>query len=416
MADESRVATSSPKGALGKVKVLEWAQFVAGPYCAKLLGDNGAEVIKVEQPGLGDEARRRGPFPQDIPHAERSALFLYLNTNKKGVTLDVTTETGREVFRKLIEHVDILVEDNPPHLLEERGLSYENLRKVNPRLIMASITPFGQTGPYRDYKAYYLNTFHGSGFGYLTPAAPGDPEVLKRTPIMLGGFLTEYYSGVSAAIGTLAALYVRRMTGEGQHIDVSKLETALLPQKEAIARCQSDGEVLNRASVIGAASWGGTLPCKDGYVLMGGSQPNQFAAVLNLMGNPEWSRDEKFRPDQIHLHGSEMQPYVRAWVAERCKEDIWHDGQRRGAPLGAVYTVGEVLQSDHLKARGFFVEIDHPEVGRLLYPSVPYKLSKTPARFERPAPLLGEHNEEVYCECLGYSPQDLARLKGTGII
>ena len=308
------------------------------------------------------------------------------------------------------------MEDKPPSLMEELGLSYENLRTINPRLIMTSITSFGQTGPYRDYKAYYLNTFHGSGFGYLTPGAPDNLEVLKRPPIMLGGFLAEYQSGVVAGIATLAALYVRRMIGEGQHIDVSKMETPLVHQKEGVAKHLIDGEVMNRASSFGAASWGGILPCKDGYVLMGGSQPNQVAAVLDLMGNPEWSKDERFAPENIHLHGAEMKPYVEAWVAERRKEEIWHAGQRRGAPLGALHTVEEVMQSEHLKARGFFVEIDHPEVGKLPYPSVPYKLSGTPARFERAAPLLGEHNEEVYCDRLGYSREDLAKMKGTGVI
>ncbi|MCK4242122.1 MAG: CoA transferase, partial [Dehalococcoidia bacterium] len=157
--------------ALAGVKVLEFASFVSGPYCVKLLADLGAEVAKIEKPGVGDEARRRGPFPNDIPHPERSGLFLYLNTNKLGITLDVNSQTGKRIFKQLVEWADILVEDNPPKVMEELGFDYETLKTINPQLVMTSLTPFGQSGPYRDYKAYGLNISHGSGSGYLTPIA-----------------------------------------------------------------------------------------------------------------------------------------------------------------------------------------------------------------------------------------------------
>lgn len=413
---ENKAAGSKARGALTGVKVLEYAHFVAGPYCTKLFADNGAEVIKVEEPNVGDEARRRGPFPGDIPDIECSALFLYLNTNKKGITLNMDTTTGREIFKKLVREADILIEDNPPHRMQELGLDYQSLKQANPQLIMASITPFGQTGPYRDYKCYYLNTFHGSGFGYLTPADTLDPQVLEREPIMMGGFLAEYYSGVHASIAVQAALYMRRMAGIGQQVDVSKQETQYVAQKIDMAAQHEEGEVLSRASKAGSHSWGGLLPCKDGYVHMMGTQPHQVAAIFDLMGNPEWSKDEKFSPEQFHLHSFDMRPYVVAWVAEHTKEEIWHGGQKRGAPLGAVYTIGEVMHSEHLKAREFFVEIDHPKAGKLSYPSTPFRFSGTVQAFQHPAPLLGEHNKEIYCERLGYSSDDLVQMRRTGVI
>jgi len=411
-------ARSKSKGALTGVKVLEWAHFVAGPYCAKFLADNGAEVIKVEEPEMGDESRRRGAFPNDIPHPERSALFLYLNTNKKGVTLNLNTVTGKEVFERLIKEVDIFIEDNPPHLMHELGLDYRNLKAINPQIIMTSITPFGQTGPYKDYKAYYLNTFHSSGFGYLTPSDPFNPRIVEREPIMMGGFLAEYYSGVHATVATMAALYARRMLGIGQCIDVSKQETQFVAQKTDMANYCDDGQVLNRASTLGlgAHSWGGTIPCKDGYVNMMGAQPDQVAAIFDLMGNPEWSKEEKFSPEQFHLHSMEMRPHVLSWAAEHNKEEIFHGGQQRRVPLAAVYTVEEAMNTEHLKEREFFVEIDHPKAGRLAYPSATYRFSRTPVRFERPAPMLGEHNREVYCEQLGYSQEDLVQMRRTGVI
>jgi len=404
------------KKALEGVKVLEWAQFVAGPYCGKLLADLGADVIKIEKPGVGDAARGRGPFPGDVPHLERSALFLYLNTNKSGVTLDVKTGVGREVFLKLVQEVDILVEDNPPKLTEELGLGYESLRDINPQLVMASITPFGQAGPYRDYKAYYLNTFHGSGFGYVTPLEQHDPHILEREPIVMGGLFGEYQSGLNAAAATLAALYLRVVAHVGQHIDISKQETLLNSQRVEVGEYLEDGRVMSRTGIDepSALRWDGLMPCKDGYVyMMGGSQ---IQNLFDLMGNPEWSRDEKFSPESFRSHRMEVRPHVLAWVAEQHKEEIWHGDQQRGIPMAAVYTVEEVLNSEHMKAREFFVEIDHPEAGRLTYPSGLYRLSDTPVRFERPAPLLGEHNEKVYCDRLGYSQEDLVKMRESGAI
>ncbi len=405
------------KRTLEGVKVLEWAQFVAGPYCSKLLADLGAEVIKVEEPGLGDEARRRGPFPKDVPHPERSALFLYLNTNKKGITLSLEQESGREILRRLIAEVDVLVEDNPPRLVEELGLGYDNLKAINPRLVMTSITPFGQTGPYRDYKCYYLNTCHGSGFGYLNPSDPHNPSILEREPIMTGGFLAEYYSGLTAGIATMAAVYGAGATGGGQHIDVSKQEAVFQAAKVNVAQYFVDGEVPNRVpTTISASSWGGIMPCKDGYVYMMGAERHQVEAVFDLLGKPEWTKDERYSPEQFYLHGLEIRPWVQAWVKDRGKEEIWHGGQKRRGPISAIYTVGEIAESEHFKAREFLVEMDHPEAGRLRYPSRPYCFSATPVRLEHPAPLLGEHNEEIYCGHLGYSHEDLVLLKRTGII
>jgi crotonobetainyl-CoA:carnitine CoA-transferase CaiB-like acyl-CoA transferase len=167
------------KTALARVKVLEYAQLAAGPYCTKLLADLGAEVIKIEPPRVGDEARRREPFLGDIPHLERSGFFFYLNTNKLSITLNINTTTGRRIFRELVKECDILVEDNPPRVMKDLSLDYRSLQIINPRLIMTSITPFGQYGPYRDYKAYHLNTYHGSGVAKILASIL--PEATQRT-------------------------------------------------------------------------------------------------------------------------------------------------------------------------------------------------------------------------------------------
>ncbi len=196
------------QGALYDLKILEYAQFISGPYCAKLMADLGAEVIKVEAPGLGDRARRYGPFPQDIPHPEKSGLFIYLNSNKKGITLDLHTTTGMKIFKELVRWADILVENNPPQFMKRLRLNYETLKEVNPRLIMISITPFGLTGPYRDYKTTELITFHMSGLGYETPGSVDDPE--KEPPLKAAGHQASFLGGTMGALLTLFALHPTR--------------------------------------------------------------------------------------------------------------------------------------------------------------------------------------------------------------
>jgi len=399
--------------ALSGVKVLEYAQLVTGPYCTKLLADLGAEVIKIEEPGIGDEARRRGPFLNDIPHPERSGLFLYVNTNKLGITLGVETATGKKIFRELAKEADILVEDKPPGVMNGLGLDYESLREINPRLVMTSITPFGQTGPYKNYKAYHLNVVHASGGGYLHP--PGSPN-LKREPTKGGGLFDDYSSGVTAAVGTLGALYVQRMTGKGQHVDVSKQEAVSSLDGVTLAQYPNEGIVPRRVPIRPMRM---VLPCKDGYVIGGGGalQDDQWQAMKKLLGNPAWAEDEKFKDeDSRGEHLEEISLHFAEWVLPRYREEYYHQGQAAGLAVALVRTAGEVVNSEQFMERRFFVEIDHPETGRLKYPSVPYRFSATPFRVTRPAPLLGQHNEEIYCQRLGYSRQELVRMREAGII
>jgi crotonobetainyl-CoA:carnitine CoA-transferase CaiB-like acyl-CoA transferase len=193
--------------------VLEYCSTISGPYCTKLMADLGAEVIHVEPPEKGDDARRSPPFPGDVPHPEKSGLFLLLNTNKLGITLDPKLPRGKKLFEKLAGEVDVLVDDGPPEQLEEMGLGYDHLRERNPGLIVASISPFGRSGRLKDYKAYPLNIAHASGQGYVHPMPSPD---LERAPTRIGGECTEYDPGQTAAFAILAALYSRGITGRGQ--------------------------------------------------------------------------------------------------------------------------------------------------------------------------------------------------------
>jgi len=401
-----------PKRALEGVKVLELCQAVAGPYCTKLLADLGAEVVKIERPGGGDVARSLPPFFHDIPHPERSGLFLYLNTNKLGVTLNVATATGKDIFQELVKQADILVEDNPPQWMTKQGLDYESLQEINPRLIMTSITPFGQTGPYRDYKAYPLNVFHCGGEGYLTP---GGVENVGRPPLKVGGFLVEYDSGLSAAIAILAALYWRRKSGGGQRIDISKQESLMALNRLDMVRSANEGEVITRAKQ--GVPYGGALPCKDGYTVFITWESVQWDRLVAFMENPEWANDDKFEDyaDRVK-HGELLNALLTEWLVNHTQEELYHEGQAAGVPFAMVYTSKDLVDSAHLKARGFFVEIDHPKTGKVKYPSAPYQFSETPWQVIRPAPLLGEHNEEIFVRRLGHRREELAKLGAAGVI
>ena len=404
--------------ALEGLKVVELASFVAGPYCAKLLADLGADVIKIEEPPAGDLARTRGPFPDDIPHPERSGLFLLLNTSKRGVTLDVGTATGRDIFKRLVAWADILVEDHAPQQMEERGLTYQDLKAENPGLIMTSISPFGQSGPYRDFKAYPLNTFHSGGEPCIMLHGTSSPG---RAPINGPAFMGECDCGLGAAIATLGALYWRGTSGRGQHIDASKQDMLIsLERLENVLyhnRKKDETRALIDAAAKGAGMVGGLLRCQDGYVVLAAMQDNQWRGLVDLMGDPEWARDERFQgEDSRTLHAREATARVQEWMEHRTKEEVFRGGQARGVPVGAVQSPQDLVHSPQLRARGFFAEVDHPQAGRFEYPAAPYVFSETPWAATRPAPLLGEHNEEVYRGLLGYRAIDLVKMRVAGII
>ena len=398
------------EAALAGVKVLEFCEMVSGPYCAKLLADLGAEVIKVERPVTGDQARGRGPFLHDTPHPERSGLFLYLNTNKLGVTLDPANEAGRSIFLELVAWADILIEDTTPGTMESLGLGYESLRAVNPSLTMTSITPFGQTGPYSQYKAHHLNIYHASGqaqFGYTESRGQGIP------PVKGGGFVGDYDAGLSGAVAALAALYKRGSDGPGQHVDVSRQENLVSLDRVDIGSFANDPN----AGARRRGMLGGLMPCKDGYVIVVAPQQHQWEALVKLLGKPEWAlgqqcEDEWSRAD----NAAELQPLIEEWMLKHNKNEIYRRGQSFGCPVAPINSAADVFNSAQVKHRGFFVEIEHPETGRLSYPSASYKLSETPWRANRAAPLLGEHNDSVYRERLGRSEEDLANLRKQGVV
>jgi crotonobetainyl-CoA:carnitine CoA-transferase CaiB-like acyl-CoA transferase len=401
------------EGALSDLKILEYSDFISGPFCAKLMADLGAEVIKVEPPG-GDRARRSGPFPGDIPHPERSGLFLYLNTNKMGITLDTGNVAGKRIFKELVKDADILIENNPPSTMKKLGLDYESLAQINPRLIMASISSFGQSGPYRDYTANNLVSMQMGGIAYYTPGAVDNPET--EPPLKGGGHQADFVAGVMAALLGLAGISMRSLTGSGQHIDLSEHEAVAFNLLRDIAGFSYDGIVPSRLKSQ-SRGFGNFVPCRDGYVQLYAVDDRQWRGFVEAMGSPEWTKDERYGNAFSRIANWEsLEKNVIEWTRQHRKEDIYHALQSRHAACGPVNTMEEVLASRQLASRGFFIEIDHPDAGKLRYPGAPCKLSETPFAIIRPAPRLGEHNEEILVGRLGYTRQDLVKMRASGAI
>ena len=401
------------KTAFAGVKVLELAELVSGPYCTKLLADLGADVIKIERPPHGDIARRKEPFLNDFPHPERSGLFFYLNTNKRGITLNLESATGREVFKKLVQDTDILIEDNPPSVMAGLGLDYESLSPLNPGLIMTSITPFGQSGPYRDYKAYHLNSYGASGLAQILINIM--PDEMDKRPLKGPGYLGEYDAGLSAAVATVGALYSRLATGTGQHIDISKQESLIALERVEIGRHGNDSSIFSTVMLRGMV--GGLQRCKDGWVVFTLPMEHQWQAMVKLLGSPDWVTDERFQDETVRAqYAPELNQRIGEWTITFTKEELFHKAQSMNCPVGMVTTVEDLLNSEQLKTRDFFVEVEHAEMGRVTMPAAPYRYSETPWRVERTAPLLGEHNSDIYCHRLSYSGDDLVKMRQAGVI
>ena len=400
------------KGPLSGLKVIEYCSFVAGPFCGKLLADMGAEVIKVEDIG-GDEARKRGPFLGDNVDSELSGLYLYNNTNKKGITLNLETGRGREIIKKLISEADVFIEDKKPGEMERLGLSYDILKHMNPSLIMASISPFGQYGPYRDYKAYGLNTYHSSGAGYVLPSASPNAD---REPIKGGGYVGESDIGSSAALSIVGALFWRNAGGTGQYIDISKQESEMALERMNIVRYYMLGTSPSRVGVNRVRDT--LLKCRDGgYVIVVLYPKKQWDGLVEALGTPEWTQEEKFSRRELRdANFKDLKLYLGEEALKYDTEELFFKIQAHGTACAPICSAEQVYNSPQTKAREFFIEMDHPKAGKLMYPGIPYKLSKSAPENNHGAPLLGQHNEEVYCSRLGYSKEDLIKFKASGII
>lgn len=377
--------------ALEGIRVVELGEVVSAPYCAKLFADFGADVVKVEAPGSGDVARHWGPFPDDAPHPEKSGLYHFLNTGKRSVTIDVTVPHGRERLLELLAWADVFVENNPPAWMRQHGLDYDSIRDVNADLVMISITPYGQTGPYSDWKGYDLNAFHLSGASHRYCGRPG------QAPLEHGTFTADFYGAVTAAAWGLGTTMGRDHAGGGQHVDVSCAEAiaATFVGSQNIGGYAQNGTYDTRTGIgMGMSAPNAILPCKDGHVWVLVLETAQWRGLVRAMGSPEWADIEMF--DDMFVRGENrdiIRPLTEAWTMQHGKFEIMETCQAEGAPVTAIFTIEEAVEQAHLRERGYIVALDHPELGRHRSLGPPFKLLASPGGPYRAAPLLGEHDD-----------------------
>ena len=393
---------------LDGVRVLEIGGDVSAPFCARLLADFGADVIKVEPPGSGDPARRAGPFAGDGPHPEKSIPFLYLNTNKRGITLRTDTATGRMLLDKLLATADVLVENNPPRLHGLTSPDPAELARSRPDLVVTSITPFGQTGPYRDLEATDIIALAFSGLMYHS----GDSD---REPLRNALEQAFYVAGVNGAVATVAALFQRLTTGLGSRVDVSAMECLASHLVQAVPYYSYMGAIKGRRPVRGSGIEE-LMPARDGYVIpsVQGSQP--WSTVAGLIGVPEL-QDQKFATGAGRIEfGEELKELLLEGLAQWDRKPLFQASGERRLVFGMAQDAGDLCECPHLQERDFFVPVEHPAAGTADYPGMGPKLSGMPYQVRRPAPLLGQHNTEVYVNELGFTLKELVQLKASGTI
>ena len=396
--------------ALAGLRILDLTD-LKGALCAKLFGDMGADVIKIEPPD-GDAMRRIGPFLDGKPHRDRSLLFWFYNTSKRGITLDLNQKAGQELLKQLVAKTDILVESAAPGTLAQLGLGYADLKQVQPNLVFTSITPFGQTGPYKEYRSSDM-VAEALGGMLWTNGFPDEP------PLQGMGLQAYHSASFFAAIGTLSALWARDAIGEGQWVDVS-MQEAVAGAVEHVAPFYHQGLGIEKRR--GSLHWSRyfrVAECRDGYV-MHCSLGDWTSLVEWVKGDeqghdledPQWE-DLTYRKE----HAEHLFDMLDDWAKDYSVAELMEGAQLRRIPYAMVRPPEALVDDPQLNDRGFFSDIEHPELGRTLqYPGGPIHFTTTPWRIARRPPLLGEHNAEVYGDELGLDEDRLSALKQAGVI
>ena len=381
-------------GALAGIHVVEIGSGAAAAYAAKLFADSGAEVVKVEPPS-GDATRRSGPFPGGVSDPETSGLFLYLNANKRGVILDLDDERSRAKLERLLGRADVCFTDLPPTRLASLEILPEETSRRHSRLVSTAITPFGLFGPNRDLKAYDLTLWNAGGLATLNGLGPGGDDL---PPLAAYGPQASLQGGVNGALATVAALIARRRDGRGQAIDVSIQECVTTILELTLPFWPYCGLVASRlgGKPIQPLDF---LECKDGWIFLCIVEEHQWRSFVDFMGNPDWAGMDIFG-DRLSraANWDALKPMLAEWMATQSVGELYRALHARRVPIAPVSTMGDLLDSAHLRARGFFVSIAHPRAGAPRMPGAPFLFSRTPWQLRRPAPLLGQHTDEVLAE------------------
>jgi crotonobetainyl-CoA:carnitine CoA-transferase CaiB-like acyl-CoA transferase len=396
-----------------------------GLLCGKVLGDLGADVLKIEPPG-GSAARDIGPFYKDIPDREKSLFWFFTNTSKRGITLNLETADGRDIFKRLVKTAHFVIESYEPGCMAGLGLGYEDLEKINPGLVMTSITPFGQAGPYAHYKAADL-TLAAMG-GHMQLFGEGD-----RAPLRIGQPQAFFHGGLQGAMGSMVAHYHRELTGEGQHVDVSCQQALSLTLMNAIEQWDISRRNIKRAgafSMMGVIAHRRIWPCKDGHVCFFVAGGAALGARISSELVTKWANEEGFARAIKDMDWSEfdyalmskeqwdtIENAFQSFLNTKTKAELFKEAVAKSLMICPVNMAKDVLGCPQLSARDYWAKVEHEELGdTITYPEAPVKMAEAPWRIRRRAPLIGEHNEEIYVSELGFTAEQLVTMKACRII
>lgn len=402
------MAETAKAGALSDLRVIEMGQLLAGPFCGQLMADFGAEVIKIEAPGVGDPMREWG---REKPHG-KSLWWPVVARNKKSVEINAREAAGQEVIRDLVRRSDVLIENFRPGTMEKWGLGYDALAAINPRLVMIRVSGYGQTGPYAKNAGYGAI---GEAMGGLRYVA-GDPS---NPPSRVGISIGDTLAATFACLGGLMALHVRERTGRGQIVDSAIYEAVLAVMENLVTEYDKAGYIRERTgSFLPNIAPSNVYPTKGGvFVLIAANQDTVFKRLAAAMGRPELAEDPRYATHTARGgRQAELDALIGEWTAGLDREELGKILDSHGVPRGDIYRAPEMLEDAHFKARQAIIEVPHPAFGSLKMQNVAPKLSETPGRVERPGPELGEHNGEVFSGLLGYGADQLEALTRDGII
>ena len=407
-----------PYQTLTNIRVIDASTGIAGPYAGKMLADYGAEVVKLELPHAPDYSREAGAFPDGIPHPEKSALYLHLNAGKKGITLDPSTPDGRRMFTELAAQCDVVLESFKPGQMAEWGIGYHDLRDVRNDIIMTSVTPYGQSGPHKDYEFTELTIFASGGAMHRE----GLPD---REPLRYGAEIAQYFSGTTAAAATMIALFGVVMHGEGEWIDISMQECFAGHPHQVGRRTpwiygnEPDPRKPPRLAAAGMREpyAVGSFRCKDGYVSFLPLGSRMWPQLARMIDRADLITDARFAtPDDRTERREELEAIFQAWFDDHTRMQVFAAGQREMLPCAPIMETHEAFDNPQFRERDYFVDLMHPDAGALTYTGLPFRMSDDAPTPNTPAPRLGQHNAEIYSNLLNITATELAELQAKGVV
>ncbi len=417
MTQSSPPTPSLPK-ALGHIRVLDLSRVLAGPWCSQNLADLGADVIKIERPGAGDDTRAWGPpYAKDAEGKDtlEAAYYLSANRGKRSLTMDIASAEGQALLRELVVHCDVVLENFKVGHLKRYGLDYESLKALKPELVYCSITGFGQDGPYAHRAGY---DFLIQGMGGLMSVTGERDDLPGGGPQKAGVALTDLMTGMYATVAVLAALTHRDRTGEGQHIDMALLDTQVAMLANVGSNYLNSGKPPKR--------WGNahanivpyqTFACADGHIIVATGNDGQYQKFVEAGGRPELGSDPRFATNPLRVQNRDLLVPLLAEMVGQKPRDAWIALlEEKGVPCGPINDVGEVFANEQVQARAMAIDLPHPSAGQVKLVRNPIRMSATPATSGMAPPLLGQHTEQVLREVLGRSEEEIAALRERGIV